>query len=54
MRRLLLEAVRTVEAGGAPKGVDPSTYRTVRAVDHYADSESAIAALVARERLARF
>ena len=54
MRRLLLEAVRTVEAGGAPKGVDPSTYRAMRAVDHYADSEFTIAALIARERLARF
>jgi hypothetical protein len=54
MRRLLLEAVRTVEAGGMPKGVDPVSYRGVRAVDHYADSEFTIAGLIARERLARF
>ncbi len=54
MRRLLLEAARTVEAGGAPKGVDPSSYRAMRAVDHYADSEFTIAALISRERLARF
>jgi hypothetical protein len=54
MRRLLLEAVRTVEAGGAPKGTDPSTYRTMRAVYHDADSESAIPDLIARERVARF
>jgi phthalate 4,5-dioxygenase len=54
MRRLLLEAVRVVEAGGAPKGVDPSTYRDMRAVDHYADSEAAISDIIARERLARF
>jgi phthalate 4,5-dioxygenase len=54
MRRLLLEAVRTVEAGGSPKGVDPSTYRDMRAVDHYADSEAAIPELIARERRARF
>ena len=54
MRRLLLEAVRTVEAGESPKGADPSTYRTMRAVDHYADIESAIPDLIARERVARF
>ena len=54
MRRLLLEAVRTVEAGGMPKGADPSTYRSMRAVDHYADGESAIPDLIARERIARF
>jgi phthalate 4,5-dioxygenase len=54
MRRLLLEATRTVEAGGVPKGADPSTYRLMRAVDHFADSESAIPGLIARERVARF
>ena len=54
MRRLLLEAVRVVEAGGPPKGVDPSTYRNMRAVDHYAESEAAIPDIIARERLARF
>ena len=54
MRRLLLDAVRTVEAGGQPKGADPSTYRAMRAVDHYAESDSAIPDLIARERMARF
>ena len=54
MRRLLLEATRTVEGGGTPKGADPSTYRTMRAVDHYVASESDIPALIARERVARF
>jgi hypothetical protein len=54
MRRLLLEATRTVEAGGVPKGADPSTYRTMRAVDHYVDGESDVPALIARERIARF
>ena len=34
MRQLLLEATRTVEAGDAPRGVDPQAYRTVRPVDH--------------------
>jgi len=54
MRRQLLEAIRTVEAGGMPKGSDPATYRGMRAVDHYAESEAAIPAMIARERLARF
>ena len=54
MRRLLLEATRTVEAGGTPKGADPSAYRSMRAVDHYVDNEAEIPALVARERVARF
>lgn len=54
MRRLLLEATRTVEAGGTPKGANPSTYRSMRAVDHYVDNEADIPALVARERVARF
>jgi hypothetical protein len=34
MRQLLLEATRAVEAGGAPRGVDPEAYRSVRPVDH--------------------
>jgi phthalate 4,5-dioxygenase len=33
MRQLLLEAIDTVEQGGDPRGTDPQTYRTVRAVD---------------------
>lgn len=33
MRQLLLEASRVVEAGGSPRGLDPSTYRQVRAYD---------------------
>ena len=54
LRRLLLEATRTVEAGGSPRGADPGPYRGVRAVDHYADTKDAIAPLIAREVLARF
>jgi phthalate 4,5-dioxygenase oxygenase subunit len=54
MRRLLLEATRTVEAGGKPRGVDSAAYRNVRAVDHYADTETDIPALIAREVVARF
>ena len=35
LRKLLLEACDDVEAGRAPRGVDPATSRTVRALDHY-------------------
>jgi phthalate 4,5-dioxygenase len=54
LRRLLLDATRTVAAGGSPRGTDPATYRGVRAVDHYADSEQGIPALIERELRARF
>ena len=54
MRRQLLDAIRTVEKGGVPRGADPSTYRHLRAVDHFADSEADIAPLVEREVKARF
>jgi len=54
MRRLLLDATRTVEAGGKPRGVDSAAYRHVRAVDHYADTEADIPGLIAREVVARF
>src|SRR5205085_6129693 len=54
MRRLLLEATRTVEAGGRPRGVDSVAYRRIRAVDHFADSEAQIAELIERELAARF
>ena len=54
MRRLLLEATRSVEAGSNPRGVDSASYARVRAVDHFADSESQIPALIAREVKARF
>ena len=54
MRRLLLEATRTVEAGGSPRGANSACYARVRAVDHYADSEAQIPGLIAREIAARF
>src|SRR5262249_12622191 len=54
MRRLLLEAVRAVEAGGNPRGLDPQTYRNVRAVDYLADNEAEIPTIIARELAARF
>jgi phthalate 4,5-dioxygenase len=54
LRRLLLQAMRNVEAGARPRGVDSESYRNVRAVDHFADSESQIPELIAREVKARF
>jgi phthalate 4,5-dioxygenase len=54
MRRLLLEATRVVASGGKPRGLDPSSYRSVRAVDHFAESEAEIPQLIAREIGARF
>jgi phthalate 4,5-dioxygenase len=54
MRRLLLEATRTVEAGGKPRGVENTSYRRIRAVDHFADNEAQIPQLIEREIVARF
>jgi phthalate 4,5-dioxygenase oxygenase subunit len=34
MRQLMLQAVQAAENGEAPRGSDPATYRTVRALDH--------------------
>jgi phenylpropionate dioxygenase-like ring-hydroxylating dioxygenase large terminal subunit len=34
MRQLVLEAIDVVASGGDPRGVDPTTYRHVRALDH--------------------
>jgi len=39
MRRLLLQAVKTVQAGGAPPAVDPSYY-TIRAIERIIDEYS--------------
>ncbi|HXF33442.1 MAG TPA: hypothetical protein VN603_02630, partial [Candidatus Acidoferrales bacterium] len=35
LRQLLLEAVQTVEDGGDPPGIDPASYRGMRAFDDY-------------------
>jgi phenylpropionate dioxygenase-like ring-hydroxylating dioxygenase large terminal subunit len=35
MRRMMLDAVRTVERGEAPKGADPATHRGVRPYDSF-------------------
>jgi nitrite reductase/ring-hydroxylating ferredoxin subunit len=54
MRRLLLEATRAVEAGEAPRGVDPSSYRLVRPVDHKIPAGQPWREALARELVARF
>ena len=54
LRRLLLDATRTVEAGGKPRGADSASYRTIRAVDQYVASETDIPAVIDREIAARF
>jgi phthalate 4,5-dioxygenase oxygenase subunit len=33
MRRLLLEAIAVVEAGGDPRGIDPASHRKIRSWD---------------------
>ena len=35
MRRLMLEAIETVQRGERPRGLDPETHRTVRAHDNF-------------------
>jgi phthalate 4,5-dioxygenase len=54
MRQLLLEAVQTAESGGTPRGVDPSTYRTVRALDHIIPGELDWHVELAPELVAKF
>jgi len=54
LRRLLLDATDAVEAGGAPQGVDPATYRTVRALDHFIPADADWRKALAREMTAVF
>lgn len=53
MRRMLLEAIRTMEAGETPKGVDTSSYSRARAIDLIVDVEDAQRALL-RESVSRY
>ncbi|MCL6592988.1 MAG: Rieske 2Fe-2S domain-containing protein [Alicyclobacillus sp.] len=53
-RQLLLEATREVEAGRAPRGVDPATYRHVRACDQVVPVGNAWVTLLEPLLLARF
>jgi phthalate 4,5-dioxygenase oxygenase subunit len=54
MRQLLLEAVDAVERGGTPRGIDPSTYRSVRSFDRNIPRESSWQTTIASEALARY
>ena len=53
MRRLLLEAIKTVEAGGMPKGANSDSYHKARAVDRIVDV-SLVDDTLERESIARF
>jgi len=54
MRRLLLEAIKTVAAGGTPKGAHSGSYGNVRAVDQIVDDASLVQDAIARQSVARF
>jgi phthalate 4,5-dioxygenase len=54
MRQLLLEAVATAEAGGIPRGIDASSYRHVRALDHLIPKELDWNDALREQRLAQF
>jgi phthalate 4,5-dioxygenase len=53
-RQLLLEALRVMDAGGTPRGVDPETYRNVRAVDLLIPNNERWQDYLKGELLARF
>jgi len=54
MRQLLLAAVLDVEEGRAPRGLDPATYRDVRALDHLVPADADWRSVLAAEMLAKF
>jgi nitrite reductase/ring-hydroxylating ferredoxin subunit len=54
MRQLLLEATYAVERGEAPRGIDPSTYRSVRSFDRNIPRESSWQTTIAAEATARY
>lgn len=54
MRQLLLEAADDVEAGRAPRGSQPASYRGVRPVDGYVSSAAEWREALKGELLARF
>ena len=53
-RQLLLEALRTNDEGGTPRGVDPATYRDIRAVDLLIPRNAPWQAYLKAELVARF
>ena len=54
MRQLLLEAIATAESGGTPRGVDASSYRDVRALDHLVPKELDWHVALREQRSAQF
>ena len=54
MRQLLLEALDANERGEAPRGLDPQTYRRVRAVDKMVPLDVPWREALGDELLARF
>ena len=54
LRRLLLEAVDVVEAGGTPRGTDPATYRALRGGNHTVEPGADWHDALAAELLVRF
>ncbi|MGE3644096.1 MAG: Rieske 2Fe-2S domain-containing protein [Beijerinckiaceae bacterium] len=54
MRRLLLEAVRDVEEGKPPRGIDPASHRNARAHDKVVDATADWRAIFATEGAARW
>jgi hypothetical protein len=54
MRRLLLEAVALNEAGGTPRGLEPTTHRSVRAFEEIIPAGEDWRAVAVTARTARY
>jgi phthalate 4,5-dioxygenase oxygenase subunit len=54
LRKLLLESVNRVERGEAPRGIDPASYRSVRAIDRRVRADVPWRELLAQDLVARF
>jgi phthalate 4,5-dioxygenase len=54
LRKLLLDSVSRVERGEAPRGIDPVSYRSVRAIDRKVRADVPWRELLAEDLVARF
>jgi phthalate 4,5-dioxygenase len=54
LRKILLDSVARVERGEAPLGLDPATYRDVRAIDRRVRADAPWRELLAQDLVARF
>jgi phthalate 4,5-dioxygenase len=54
LRKLLLDSVSRVERGEAPRGIDPASYRSVRAIDRKVRADVPWRELLAKDLVARF